>query len=156
MNYEIIQNNNNVDLFIEGALFCSMIHVDKKTDTECVAGSLEIILNAKDEIYLDLINNKFDILSISFPNIKQLNNQSFYQELNGKLIAIDCGSATLVSNKNLVVSVSGSSQIVFRELQSTFTTQSISTLTTSPDLIFEKRPPSFSITFFQNFDGQNF
>ena len=157
MNYELVQNGKDVDLLLDEVLFCTMINTNKKTDSTCVSDLLEVAISSHaSSVSIDLSNVNFDMFSLAFPNIKQLNNQSYYQETDGNLITIDCSTATLVSNRNLVVSVYGSAKIVFARSHS-FSASSFNQMAAfDPELVFEKVPPSFSITFYQNFDGSTF
>jgi hypothetical protein len=148
MNYELIQSGNNVDFLLNETFFCSIMHVNKKTDTLCFSESSSITISENENyITVDFSNESFDVISFVFPNIKRLNETSYYQEINGELITIECENATLVSNKSLAVSVLKTAKIVFEKSQSSFSTMSVRSMSATTDLIFEKRPPSFSITF---------
>jgi hypothetical protein len=149
-------NKNDVNLLINDQIVCSFVNSKILSENTIQSGEISITFDVSQNIInFNLESKNFEILSMKFDSIKLLKSNRYYCDFGNSLIEIDCEKATLIANTNLVIGFSGFHKFSY-EVKESFYTSSYKQLSASSDLVYSKEAPSFSITFYRDFQNNNF
>lgn len=107
MNFNLVKIKEGVDLRIDNHSVCVFVK-SQLFDNKIISDN--ILINFKQEeskITFELSSPEYDIINLKFDKIKKIKDGSYYVEINEQFISIQCEKASLISDKNLVISVNG-------------------------------------------------
>jgi len=154
---KIENSENGILIYHNNQKLCSVanaLYQDNVIKINNITGSAIINNN-----YLEIkfMSDSFDILGLKFDSIKKINQNEFYYENNNTIYTIYCPGATLINNQNLIISVLNEKVFSIKLNDNSKNTNFISlNAPTVPQgvPIYNNVSPSFSITFYENFDPQ--
>ena len=156
MNFNLVKIKEGVDLRIDNHSVCVFVKsqlFDNKIISDNISANFK---QEENKITFELLSSEYDIINLKFDKIKKIKDGSYYVEIDEQFISIQCEKASLISDKNLVISVNGIAEISFEAQSPLFKTSTFSALSLSSDNIYEKNLPSFSITFYRDFQNNEF
>ena len=104
MSYNFTKINDGVEFAINEQSVCVFANTIIVNQNKLITDSVSInVSEAKNKIIFNLICDSYDIVTLRFDKIKKIEENSYYVEIDGQLIFIECDKATLISNKNLIL-----------------------------------------------------